>query len=381
MAGYINSSVIWQMSFLDMTERKERQTVPKYLKIYTRIQSGILNGDLAPGERLPSFSELRAEYGAMPATAERAYARLEREKLVVRKARRGVFVAPPELARTGMIGFVSHPAYPENREVSPGTQAVLEGVREGCHEQGNGVLLANDHGAPNLRRVDGLILHCDKLEFYTMGIPSDFPHVLLGQQADGITTVSADDFEGARIAVSHLVERGHQRIACLMEELQDLPMRRAAGYQLALQQAGIEIHPGWLRQVEKVEYLPAPADTSSSYLEWGRRNMRAWLDSDWHHLGCTALIVQNDHAAIGVMQILQEEGISVPDQVSVIGFDGTNSCDLVRPRLTSIRIPFYEMGREAVRALREQIENGAQAPRSIILPVKLREGSSVVQIK
>ena len=351
-------------------------TQPKYLNIYEDISRQILNGELKPGDRLPSFSELRASYGAMPATADRTYTRLERENLVVRQPRRGVFVASRQQSQTGNIGLLVRSAYLSPSYNSEYMQTVLNGIREACQEQHMKIILMEESEAVDSSQVDGILLYCDKLEAYTMGIPADFPQVMLFQHANDITAVTADDFGGAKLATSHLIKNGHRRIASLMEELQDIPIQRRAGYQAALQEAGVVAEPGWLRLTEKMR----PTDTTN-YLEWGRQNMRAWLDAGWGKLGCTAIVAQNDHAAIGVMQTLQEAGIDVPGDVSVIGFDGTSLCDLASPRLTSIEVPLHQIGHEAIKVLCEQIQNGQQTPREISLPVKLRNGSSVRQIK
>jgi DNA-binding GntR family transcriptional regulator len=90
------------------TLEKLGKAVPKYLHIYEDLHRQIQTGALKPGDRLPSFSELRTACDAMPATVDRAYARLERENLVTRQARRGVFVAERSASFTGNIGLIIH---------------------------------------------------------------------------------------------------------------------------------------------------------------------------------------------------------------------------------------------------------------------------------
>jgi DNA-binding LacI/PurR family transcriptional regulator len=248
-------------------------------------------------------------------------------------------------------------------------------MRESCREEGFKIVFIEDDEAIAPQHVDGIIFSADSLEIYAMGIPPEIPQVMLFQHADGISSVTADNFGGSKLATSYLLKKGHRRIACLLEEFLDIPIRRRSGYQAALQEAGISTQPGWLRLTEQMRPTP-----TNSYLEWGRRHMHNWLNEGWHELGCTAIVAQNDQAAIGVMQTLQEAKIDVPGQVSIIGFDGTNVCDLVRPRLTSVEVPLHEIGREAIKVLCDQIKNGSQAPLEISLPVKLREGDSVARI-
>jgi len=348
---------------------------PKYLQIYEDISRQIHNGVIKPGERLPSFSELRATYDAMPATVDRTYARLEREKLVIREARRGIFVAPRELAQTGTIGLLLRSIFRQPAYDSAYMQFVQEGIRQASSELGLKITLMENNDTVRPNQVDGILLCCDKWEAYAMGIPEQLPQVMLFQHTNDITSVTADDFGGARLAASHLIARGHRRIACIMEEFLDIPIQRRAGYQAALQDAGIEAIPQWMRLTEKT-----PPSKPYYYQEWGRQQMQSWLEEGWSDLRCTAIMAQNDLSAVGIIQVLQEAGYDVPGQISVIGFDGTPICDVMHPRLTSIQVPLFEIGKEAVKVLFDQIKNGTQSPREISLPVKLREGASVAPI-
>ena len=249
---------------------------------------------------------------------------------------------------------------------------LLAGIRQACQEHQLEILLVSEYEAEHAAKTDGVIIFSDKLEAYAMGIPAGTPHVLIGQHADGITSIKIDDFSGGMLATSHLIANGHQRIACFIEGVFDETLQRAAGYQAALAKAGLTADPGWLKQTPKI-------NTAVGYLEWGRQVISKWLAEDWQALGCTALVTQNDLSAIGAMQALQDAGIKVPEEISIMGFDAS-ICDLVRPRLTSVRVPFHQMGYEAVQALREQIEHGTQAPRDIILPVTLSAGDSVYKM-
>jgi DNA-binding LacI/PurR family transcriptional regulator len=349
---------------------------PKYLQIYHLMEEQIRSGTLKPGDQLPSFTDLREKYGAMPTTAERVYARLEKENLVVRKPRRGVFVAPRERSLTGTIGLVLHSASRQSTSNDLRMQLLLDGIRAACRENHTEILLLDDEDALRPDKTDGLILYCDKLEAYALGLTPATPHVLLFQNADDLTSVTVDDFGGTKLATRHLIEHGHQRIACLTEEFLEVPTQRRAGCRAALEEAGIAVEARWLRQCKKME-----KKENSPYLAWGRKQMEDWLADDWNELGCTAIVVQNDVAAIGVMQALQEHGIDVPGQVSVMGFDGTDICDLAYPRLSSVKVPLYQVGQEAVRTLLSQIHGGVQAPRNITLPVSLRSGNSVAQAR
>jgi len=114
-----------------------------------------------------------------------------------------------------------------------------------------------------------------------------------------------------------------------------------------------------------------------SHLEWGREQMQIWLKEGFRRMRCTAILAQNDHVAIGVMQILHEADIKVPGEISVLGFDGTELCDHATPRLTSMQMPLEQMGFKAVETLVDQIQKGHGEEQIVVLPARLREGDSV----
>jgi len=331
---------------------------------------------LGPNAQLPTMVQLRESLGVSMNTLNAALRELEKQQVLRSVHGVGIFVQESQRhSLTGNIGLLLHSAYLTPSYNSAYMQTVLGGIREGSNEQGMKIVLLEDDDAINLEEIDGILFYSDKLEVYAMGIPPEIPQVMIFQHTNDITTVTADDFGGSKLATSYLIQHGHRRIACLMEELMDIPIQRRGGYQAALQEAGIAVQSDWLRLTEKMR----PSKTAN-YLEWGRHHMRAWLDEGWRDLNCTAIVAQNDLSAIGIIQILQEAGIDVPGQVSVIGFDGTNVGDLVRPRLTSIEVPLRQIGQEAIKVLCGQIKNGQQAPHEISLPVKLRKGGSVAQI-
>jgi LacI family transcriptional regulator len=224
-------------------------------------------------------------------------------------------------------------------------------------------------------KVDG-VLFCgkDEAESVPRKLPAHLPRVAMLTNVSAMTSVGVDNYQGAQIAVQHLLGFGHHRIACLMERTPWEARRRLAGYSDALQEAGIEADPSWKRAVEAIAEQPG---NDQSYLEWAREHMLAWLQSGWRETGCTAILAQNDMAAIGVLQALQKEGISVPGEVSVMGFDGTAICDLVSPRLSAVALPLSQIGARAVEILTRQIAGEASSPETILLPWSLRVGESV----
>jgi len=349
---------------------------PKYVALAALLRERILRQELAVGDRLPSFAQLRAEFGATPTTAERIYGLLEQEGFAERRQGKGTFVANPARKRTGTFGFIGGTLF--NQRKNPFNAHLMEGVQQAIEAQQHHLLYMGTDYSLNLNaceKVDGVLLcSIEDTDSVVRELPPHLPRVSLLNIGRDMPSVVTDDYEGAKIAVRHLLELGHCRIACLTEKLPSLARRRFAGYCDALMDANIEVDPRWARLAGTV---PKALGTGHPYLEWARIQMSDWLREDWKQLNCTAILVQNEFAAIGVMQILQEAGIRIPGEVSVICFDGTEVCDVVVPRLTAVKLPLEEIGFKAAETLERQIQGEQLQSQIVVLPMSLRAGDSV----
>jgi DNA-binding LacI/PurR family transcriptional regulator len=249
---------------------------------------------------------------------------------------------------------------------------LLAGVHEVLQQRGLQLLLL-DSDAPDIRgKVDGALVNTA----WNI-IPSNWHDekgpcvgLLLPSRTAEISSVVSDDYAGQRQATQHLLDLGHRRIAYLHSKAAKLlvPNRRA-GYFDALQAAGVEPENRWVRPlISEVQVMDFRAT--------GRESMAAWLREDWSTLGCTALVCHNDETAVGAMEALQEAGWRVPEDVSVVGFDGTELCEYARPRLTSVEISLHELGRAATELLLHHIEHGVDEWKHLTLPITLRVRAS-----
>jgi DNA-binding LacI/PurR family transcriptional regulator len=346
---------------------------PKYQTLAQLFAQRIRSGELQPGDRLPSFTQMRAQYGATPATVERLYSQLEREKLIERRHRSGVFVADAQSARmlTGTIGFVA--LHFSNRLLHPYNHHLLQGIQQEVRQAGVQIMLLDACDiAANREKIDGLLIyehgHTDEATYQQQGLPC----VSLVLQKKGIPSVVADDFDGGYCATQHLLELGHERIACLMgSDLLDtrdtLGELRIAGYRAALERAGVTGDSRWVR--------PVPYNPLETYAERGYSAMTQWLREGWSNLGCTAILTQNDDVAIGVINALQDNGYSVPGDISAIGFDGAGVDAHYPLKLTTVEVPLEVIGAQGARLLLRMIE-GEDNSSHQVLPAPLRVGQT-----
>ncbi|WP_309115209.1 LacI family DNA-binding transcriptional regulator [Saccharothrix sp.] len=187
-------------------------------------------------------------------------------------------------------------------------------------------------------------------------VESRLPTVFIDTVGQGpnATYVTSDNVEGARQITEHLLELGHRRIARITgTETDPSGHDRLTGIRAALATRGIPDDPGLAR-------------TSDWSTEGAYREMRDLLAA---RRDFTAVIAESDMMAIGILRALHEQGLRVPEDVSVTGFDDIDLCAFTEPPLTTVRQDAEAMGTSAVRALLGIID-GTTAP-PIVLPTEV----------
>jgi LacI family transcriptional regulator len=160
----------------------------------------------------------------------------------------------------------------------------------------------------------------------TLGTPADLP------------SVGTDNYQGALVAVNHLLQLGHQRIACVQGMMEyECCQDRYRGYLDALRGAGIQPDP---ELTKPGEFNPETVRIRSRELFALPKRQRP-----------TAVFAHTDVTAYAVIKAAADSGLRAPEDVSVIGFDDIESAAQIHPPLTTIHQPFMEMGRKAADLL------------------------------
>ncbi|MDR3710752.1 MAG: LacI family DNA-binding transcriptional regulator [Capsulimonadaceae bacterium] len=191
------------------------------------------------------------------------------------------------------------------------------------------------------------------------------PFVLLngGAGPEGAYSIDIDNFDTAAEITRYLIAQGHKRIAYFdCGEARDFAHRRFAGYRSALAEAGIRYEP--------MLVFDGPPLYESAYDRGRQVASRTGL-------GITALFCASDLIALAAMRGLQDSGLRVPDDVSVVGINGIIDGDRSSPRLTTVTQSLDTLGAEAVRLLLDVIEGRDAAPRHVVWPTMLIERDSV----
>ena len=182
-------------------------------------------------------------------------------------------------------------------------------------------------------------------------------------EKDAYSSVSIDDQAEARRAVEVLIQKGHRKIAVLLDSVQDhsISELRYRGYCQALSENGIPLEPDLVAET-------GAFDMSAAY-EGTRRLLARKKEF-------TALFVIADSMAIAAMKALHDSGRRIPEDCSIIAIDGIDMSSYTVPTLTTLIQPQEAMGEEAVRILVDMVEERA-ANRHIRMDTTLRIGGSV----
>ncbi len=190
-------------------------------------------------------------------------------------------------------------------------------------------------------------------------IDTGYPLVLVNRRMRGVRTsyVVADDANGARSAVAHLIELGHRRIAHIAGFLHaDTARRRLDAYRATMAASGLE---------KEAHELVVESDFT---FKGGQEAMGRLLDLSQPP---TAVFVANDVMALGAMTVAQARGLRVPDDVSLVGFNDIQMARYSYPSLTTVRTPAYEMGVLAAQMLLKIARGEDRSPTGMVLGSEL----------
>lgn len=298
---------------------------------------------------------------------------------LVRKVIKDLGYRPSSIARslatnkTYTIGLVvpdiANPFFPE----------IARGIEDFAWENNYGVLLCNtledmqreEAAIRSLedKRVDGIILCSSRLsdeDLFEL-IESHQAAVLVNRSVpdDLAATVRVDDVYGASLAVQHLIDCGRDVIGFLSGPTTSQSGReRIEGARNTLRQAGIEDAPSLS--------LPCAPNASGGY-----RTAQELLA---RRPDVQALVCYNDMVAVGALQACAERGLSVPDDVAIVGYDDSTLAELVQPSLTTLRVPKYDIGADAARILLDRIQ-GQKGQREVLHRPELIVRRSTPELK
>jgi LacI family transcriptional regulator len=244
---------------------------------------------------------------------------------------------------------------------------ILRGIEDRLETDGYTPLIANtdndperelhDMQAMRARQVDGIIAATARRDhrLHDALIDAGIELVLVNRRQEElpVSSATADDRIGMRLAVAHLISLGHTRIAHLAGPLDySTGLDRHDSFHETMRAAGLEPDPALV--------LVAEAFTESE----GARLCGQLLTAG-HEV--TAVAAANDLLALGCYDVFAERGVRCPEEISVVGFNDMPFAARFQPPLTTIHIPHYEIGKAAAHLMLERLQDGDVPPRDIRL--------------
>ncbi len=319
----------------------------------------------------PSSKSIAAALGVSVATISRV---LTRPDLVNERTRERV------LRGIERLGYRPNLAARDLRRGQTGTILVLApllgsfwleiiyGVEKAADERGFSVLVANTRANQNREkayfdlvashRADGIILITAAVPAGGSGFAVGLPPVVLAAEPlpnSGLPAVLVDHEGGAEEAVRHLINLGHKRIAHIAGPDSVLSAcARMAGYRKALRAARLSLDESLIQR----GFFALESGTIAMHALLRQRRIP------------TAVFCANDLMAIGALHALKSVGLRVPDDVSVVGFDDERLAEIYDPPLTTVHIPRFDIGYQAMMMLADLVAQ-KRPTRSITLPTRL----------
>lgn len=349
-----------------------RNSTPLYLQIVDDIKSKIAAKELKADDQLGSHAGLAAIYGVSLITVKKALTTLIHEGVVFSRVGKGTYVARPSL--------VSHvDAHPTIglvlRDISsPFFSRVMHSVEDAAYKLGYQVLLSNSSGKAEKEEaqiaqfqkfgVKGMIIASMSHKYHATPtirrlLRERFPFVMVSYLADEDVPFSGSDHElGGYMATEYLIKLGYERIGYINGErgnmVGDLRLR---GYEKALKAHGRRVDR---RVIFHLRRRGEWHDYQSGY-EIGKRFRKMEVKPD-------AFFVYNDLSALGFEEAILAQGLRVPDDVALVGFDDIERGEYAAVPLTTVRQPTDSIGKQAVELLQNLMEGKGDCLRRVLKP-------------
>jgi LacI family transcriptional regulator len=249
--------------------------------------------------------------------------------------------------------------------------AVVQGIGDECRERGYGIFLWNTHDSADKeleylrqareKRTDGILLYPVQADTRYLDVlkQSSTPIVFLNRHTDDplFDHVMNDNLHGAYLAVQHLIQKGHRRIAYVCgKPNSSTGQERIAGCRKAINEAG------W--PSDSLDLLFCEESIESSY--------RLVKDLVAREKPPSALFMWDDRLAVSAIKAVREAGLRIPADVAVVGYDDIEIAAYLYPPLTTVRQPSHQIGEAAARILLNKLESEIMPPpQKIVLKPEL----------
>lgn len=341
--------------------------IPKYERMKQHILSMIESGELKPGDKLPTEEELAARFAFSLTTTRKALTDLAGEGVILRIKKKGTFVSSntlpdpsvPTTPRT--VSFI----LPLSEQTDDTLMQHVRGAQGYFSQRGYSMLIEATNSQIELEnqfidqaidnQLSGLIIfpispEQNRNAFLKLK-QHNIPFVLIDRYPEHfpVNSVVCDNFDGAFQATEHLISLGHENILFITAAgSNQAEIVRHNGYVTAMQSHGLR---------EDFPVLP---------FRQGEAICRAVQEGE-----ATAFVCANDYCALEILRLLSEHGFAVPEDISLVGFDGQQITELVLPSLTTVFQPCFDISRIAAKRLVDMIEQKQHTLEQTVVPIQL----------
>ena len=325
--------------------------IPKYEMVRNYIKNLLVSGSILHGEKLPSEHELMAKFNVSRHTIRKAFAELSNTGFIYKKQGMGTFSnyksnEKPKQVIAVLFTFISSFVFP----------SIIAGIEQVLSDEGYMMLLSNTN---NTKEKEAQLL-ANILEYNVVGMIAEPVKSAIGNsnrklfdevRKRNIKTVFInavyedfsspyvllDDVKGGFMATEYLIHLGHRKIAGIMKSDDRQGIDRLNGMKSAMEKYNVALEPDSIGTFDTSNMYEAPYLLVQSMM---RKKDRP-----------TAIVCYNDQYAMMVIQAIYDSGLSVPEDISVIGYDDSLELAQSNVRLTTISHPKKEMGKQAARFL------------------------------
>ena len=375
-------------------QTKTLATGLKYQIARDQLLAYLRTNNYQHGYKLPTEQELSDLLQVSRTTIRQALELLQKEQIVTKRQGSGTFYSadfetprskPTDKGLIGVINFFFMDyLYPD----------IIRGIEDTLGTQGYSLVLANCNMNPEKeveaiqkmlnQKVKGIILEpsrnlhiTDTHPMITMIRDKHIPVVTThwGISSKFLSTVTLDDVRAGHEVATYLVGKGHREVAMIYKEDVESGSDRLSGFTRGLQEAGIPIRPEWFFGFNGQEESETP-------LQGYKKTQELLTQCKQTNRYPSAIFYFNDFFAEQGYKAIQEFGLRIPEDISVVGFDDYRTAPVMHPPLTTFEHPKYHLGKWAAKLLIEAIELGSQAMAAkILFEPRLVERRSVKDLK
>ncbi|MFE5322952.1 GntR family transcriptional regulator [Paenibacillus sp. NPDC056579] len=333
---------------------------PKYMILKQEILTWLHSGRLKPDDQMPTENEIADQFQMSRQTVRQTFGVLEQEGWIYRIQGKGTFVSSPQsgpkLQDVQTIGvittYISDYIFPH----------IVRGAESALRSRGYRMLLSSTDNDKVKEKeslhmmmsqpLSGLIIEPTKsaegnpnLDYFLSLCYKDIPYLMINESYPELSCpyIKVDDEAGGYKAAEHLIKLGHRRIAGFFK-IDDLQgVNRLKGFMRAHQEHKVPLVPETVIRYTTEEKAIKPFETAYAMLK--QEDTRP-----------TAMVCYNDELAVHLLEAVRQAGLSVPGDLSIVGFDDSTLAVATEVKLTTLTHPKMEMGAMAAQLLMDLIE-------------------------